>query len=587
VVKRILVGFVTCLMLVSPLTYQATADSVPAEQFVGTPPADVRSVPHYGFSANGFGPFSVNFNYLFGKVSDGLEIGVSKVTEVGLCKAITDRLCAQASMVKYRAIFGFCDDVIKVDCIEEVSVIGKDALPVKFDQGETYLGSNQESYSGNPEIGLPSGRSAPIISIPTLAHSGGDKYLLVVTAEGIRLPGQIQFEAPAIKASIYGIKIDPRPIYPPGAQIDKKFYNTLNLGVDGFSNPNVSCPIYGSNGCAQRYPLPLDIQFGLKIKLSKPIKGWLHGRIGSVKSEMSIDDKGSQQISVKGTPLVLPTIYSWVRKAEAPLSIQDFYNKMQKPIGGSGYGCLDALGENNPMCGARPAELWVSTMRESQPDIASMDEFLAWLPHLSDRATSAPTIWSFASMEFNSADSYCYTKTSGLSGFVATNASQYLSGPPVFNKQDQTLDYKVAAPHFLPNGTEFLGTYDLAINSEVARCLYGFTDAPITASISITSTDGLAKIETTELSQKNGWLNFSAKGFTFSSPTLKVKLTQVAESTPIATPTPTPSAAATTQALAEPKKIIAAKKTITCRKGKTSKKITGLTPKCPSGYKKV
>ena len=584
-VKRVLVSLVACLMFVSPLTTQAHADTAPAEQFVGTPPTDVRSLPHFGFSANGFGPFSVNFNYLLGIVSDGSEMGVSKVTEVGLCKAITDRLCAQASLVRYRAIFGFCDDQIKVDCIEEVSLIGKDSLPIKFDKGETFSGSKQENFSGNPEVGLPNGRPAPVISIPTLTHSGGDKYLLVVTAEGNRLPGQIKFEAPTIKASIYGIRIDPRPVSAPGVQTDKKFYNTLNMGVDGFSNPNVSCPIYGENGCAQRYALPLDVKFGLKIKLSKPIKGWLHGRIGSTKSEISIDEKGSQIISVEGNPLVLPTIYTWVRKTEAPVSLKDFYDKMQKPIGGAGYGCLDAPGENNPACGARPAESWVSTMRESQPDIASMDEFLAWLPHLSDRATSAPTIWSFASMDLSSTDSFCYRDTSGLSGFVATNATQYISGPPVFNRAEQTLDYKVAAPHYLPSGTEFLGTYDLAIKSEVARCLYGFTNAPINASISITSADGLAKIATTELSEKDGWLIFSARGFTFSSPTLKVKLTQAAEAIPIATPSPTPSA--TKQAIVETKKVNAVKKTMTCTKGKTSKKITGLNPKCPVGYKKA
>ena len=34
------------------------------------------------------------------------------------------------------------------------------------------------------------------------------------------------------------------------------------------------------------------------------------------------------------------------------------------------------------------------------------------------------------------------------------------------------------------------------------------------------------------------------------------------------------------------KKSIAVKKTITCTKGKTSKKVTGVNPKCPSGYKK-
>ena len=33
-------------------------------------------------------------------------------------------------------------------------------------------------------------------------------------------------------------------------------------------------------------------------------------------------------------------------------------------------------------------------------------------------------------------------------------------------------------------------------------------------------------------------------------------------------------------------KVIATKKTVTCLKGKTTKKVTGLAPKCPAGYKK-
>ena len=42
-VKRVLAGFVTCLMLASPLTYQANADPVPGEQFVAlNPPTNDR-----------------------------------------------------------------------------------------------------------------------------------------------------------------------------------------------------------------------------------------------------------------------------------------------------------------------------------------------------------------------------------------------------------------------------------------------------------------------------------------------------------------------------------------------------------------
>jgi hypothetical protein len=53
-----------------------------------------------------------------------------------------------------------------------------------------------------------------------------------------------------------------------------------------------------------------------------------------------------------------------------------------------------------------------------------------------------------------------------------------------------------------------------------------------------------------------------------------VKLTQEVA------PAPTPSPVATVKPAA------AKKATITCVKGKTSKKVTAVNPKCPTGYKK-
>ena len=67
--------------------------------------------------------------------------------------------------------------------------------------------------------------------------------------------------------------------------------------------------------------------------------------------------------------------------------------------------------------------------------------------------------------------------------------------------------------------------------------------------------------------------------------------------TPIASLTPTPQASATpSTGFAKPsptpsatkgevKKVAPKKKTITCRKGKLIKKVTGINPKCPKGYK--
>jgi hypothetical protein len=105
----------------------------------------------------------------------------------------------------------------------------------------------------------------------------------------------------------------------------------------------------------------------------------------------------------------------------------------------------------------------------------------------------------------------------------------------------------------------------------VARCIYGFTKAPIQAVVSIVSAEGENKVATTLIREKDGWLTLSANGFTFSSPVVRVKLSQEAEVAPVVAAKP----------------IAPKKSTITCAKGKTTKKVSGVKPKCPTGFKKV
>ena len=167
----------------------------------------------------------------------------------------------------------------------------------------------------------------------------------------------------------------------------------------------------------------------------------------------------------------------------------------------------------------------------------------------------------------------CSAKNDGLSGVVTTNSLVYNAGPPAFDKESQNLNYKVLSPHYTSTGEIAKGTYDLILSSSVARCIYGFTTAPIQANLTILSEDGSPQVATQVINERNGWLTLSAAGFTYSSPTIKVKLTQEAPA-----PTPTPTATTPT--------VVKKSVTITCVKGKTSKKVTGLSPKCPSGYKK-
>jgi hypothetical protein len=161
----------------------------------------------------------------------------------------------------------------------------------------------------------------------------------------------------------------------------------------------------------------------------------------------------------------------------------------------------------------------------------------------------------------------------GIAGFVNTNATSYMSGPPTYNSADQSLTYQVAAPHYTTDGSEFQGLYSLQIRADTARCIFNLTDAPVKATVSVTSSDGVEQTVATSVNLKDDFYYFQASGFHFSAPSIKLKLVNTAAAT--ATPVPSkPLAPALPVA-------------IKCVKGKLIKKVLGANAKCPSGYKKA
>jgi hypothetical protein len=184
------------------------------------------------------------------------------------------------------------------------------------------------------------------------------------------------------------------------------------------------------------------------------------------------------------------------------------------------------------------------------------------------------THWSFGSTSYQGrkdAEGACFADTSQLLGLVTTNAPIYESGPPKL--VDSFLTYKVAGAHYNSDGSLFKGTYDFALRSSVARCLYGFTSAPIQSTVSVTSGDGaVTNVSTEVVQERNGWMTLSARNFTFSAPVIKIKLSQE-KVVPVAKPSVSPTPLT---------KLI----TITCVKAKLVKKVTSTKPTCPTGYKK-
>ena len=119
----------------------------------------------------------------------------------------------------------------------------------------------------------------------------------------------------------------------------------------------------------------------------------------------------------------------------------------------------------------------------------------------------------------------------------------------------------------------------MIISEEVSKCLYGFSGAAAKATISVTTTEGSQQIATTSFTNEGGWMHLSAKGFSFSSPTIKIVLSKEELGK-----VQGPNQDSAPQKIEAP--VVLKKSTITCTKGKLIKKVTAVKPMCPSGYKK-
>ena len=133
-----------------------------------------------------------------------------------------------------------------------------------------------------------------------------------------------------------------------------------------------------------------------------------------------------------------------------------------------------------------------------------------------------------------------------------------------FDRETQQIIVKVGNAHFDEFGNEIQGWMELKVKGTRAREWWGINPAIAAgyAKVEISYADGTSKVATvtSKYDAKNDWINLRAYGFTYSTPQLAISFKQ-----PVVAPKKT---------------------TITCVKGKTSKKVTALKPKCPSGYKK-
>ena len=571
---RIIIGLVIAALLAPTLSH--AADPVD-EQFQSLAMPGANAL---GFQANesnfAKGEVSTWFNFT---TDDGTPTG--KVTKISICNTGTEAGCEFSVYAMYRAVLPACIDAADTNCLSEIMAVDASGKSLKVNTLSTFPTFRYEDFAGDLAQGVPHGSGAVLVSIPEAPHAGGDNYLmkLVVTSNRTPESGGV-YGVPSISASMMAVKIVEGKFQGNRTETNTASYlrasgisvrGVTDLAPGELPDPRTKdCVMSSTTQCALPYGLPLDVSFGFSARFSFYLTGWLHGRMrdASIKLEKKSDKESLLTVSAR--PIQVPVVDVVKSIDDLPDSLLAHFapldwagETLRYPLATSAQGTRVDQSEKTRTGLKNLSFKFINT----RFDTGSMKDFLQWLPIAGDKAAALPTQWRVSTMTDRGSGvvQECLNKSNTLAGLVTTNSTMYIDGPPTYDASQGSLDYKVASTHYEADGkTEFKGTYELLMSSSVARCIYKFTNAPVKASVSVTSENGEPNVATIVVNEKNNWLTLGAYNFTFSSPTVSVKLTQ--DKPQVVTP---------------PKPVL---KKITCVKGKVTKKI--VASKCPTGYKK-
>jgi hypothetical protein len=488
------------------------------------------------------------------------------------CDSVDDAKCKGATSFNFVALLPPCLTPSELDCIESLTATSKEGVVslAEFDRHVYENHPNMFSGKTGQTIARPS--SPSVWKMPSVQHSYGDEYALAVSLSG-GFNESVRGET-VLNMNLYavsnldggGIRFD-RNGFSNIAQCNQfndpatsRFSLRCGQGAEELGKVRCALKVQKTGGCLLQRALPEDYQFQVSLRLAEEPKGWFHGRMKNPTVQIDKLAGKAVKLSVQAAPTKVPIFYQSALYKDMPQELKAYWDKCLPsyscPSGTRNFG-------NDP--NKEPDGNVRNAIHDPQafgPLALQAVNFFG--KYADDKAAASPSLWSARSLSSGEmgAANRCFKDGSGVKGILTTNATAYAEGPPEFS--NGLLKYTVAGLHYAADGkTLNEGVYDMVMKSSVARCLYGFSSAPISATVSVTSADGQDKVATTLVGEKNGWLKLAAYGFTYSSPTITVKLSQ--------------------------SKVSVKKTTITCvsiKNSKVVKRVSAIAPKCPAGFKK-
>ncbi len=486
--------------------------------------------------------------------ANGATVSATWADCLDLTDSATDQFCGKPNILKSGfslqgvVIAPYCEKTSTAPCLKAIQVSqgGAPFVSAEF-RKYSHQGRSVSGHQAESDLGLPAGFSSSLFSVDLPGWAG--TYLAV---KPLFLMGYGSSSAGPAKffSKEFGLEVAPvifktvasaRFVKMSEGSRDYSPDEEVRSWPDAFpvlAQTNIyASNFWGEDGrVARKANLPEDIRIRVVMKMPKIFPNWYFGQLENaiISTAPGID---SNTITIEADPANIQKIAfsSDLARAHAESTQsgeRPFINLHLSP--------------GNPFS--------ISAFSESLPDSVnrSLANATAWRLGAGTSGVSSVSAGGTHSPELTK----CLARFPNFGGMVTTNAPLFDSAIP--KHINGYLDYQVSGLHFGPDGkTLNRGTYTLTVSSAFARCVYGLSNLPVSATVSVLGEGGETRAATTTVRESpDGILTIAAKGFTFSSPTVRVKFIQKA------------------------------KATTTCVKGKVVKVLRGNSAKCPSGFKK-
>lgn len=418
------------------------------------------------------------------------------------CESVDDPACsaAKAEYIGAESVLPVCDDQRTDHCVESLELTNKDgvfekATYTRSPAGMNFAPSSKYDFYGGTTPSLWDAPSSP-------SASGTTSYAVIVRARQFMEWDDKKFKTEAVVASVIPYRETTGNFKSPYQETVKSNHrgeSGIGLGGHGYE-----CAWNEEGKCGVTQDFAPGVRVKLSIRISDEIGGWFKGRIKNPIIAVNKKSSSTNLIQVEAEPALVPKMVY-----QTPITELSTWERNFAMKGG--------------MAGGWDSGFITWSASNDSRTFSYLENFRN---KIKDEASGSNTYWSFGTIKNGDRNS-CLGDTSKVLGIVTTNSMVYDGGVPKFS--GGFLNYKVGGLHYAPGGKDLnLGSYDLVMRSETARCLYKFSNAPLSATVSVTNDKGNKTTATTIVSEKNGWLKMAAYGFTYSNKTIKVKITKKA-----------------------------------------------------------